>query len=548
MKTKHYLRYLAVTMICSMSFTVNAQVRPILKGTKNTAVPYVIKNAGKIVNPQLSTTSRPVLPVHTPVGQLSQNIKNFNPAKYKVPRVMLSSEIGKGDFSSFKRLLLEGDTIGAIALMKESKSGLPQGYNILSYAMSHHEKNILFFLSNCYEKGLYGVAIDHHTASMCLFFAAMWGQFNAQIEYGKNLWNTKQPGAVKYLCMADNQAEKDTTLLNKNWNEIANIKYLLGYCFYNGVDTICNVETSIGYLEKGAKMGDVRSALMLGDIYSSGDKVQKNDSLAAVYMNYAAQKGNKIANVFMGNAYYYGVGVQRDSLMAIPYYRVAALKGDGDSQSRLAVFNYNAQNYNEAILWGSKPECEDSVETQFIVGCSYFYNNADFENAVRWWKKAAAKEHPQALWELAMINKNGLNNDSIAFNYFFKCANMGNTEAMNEVGCAYLSGSGIEQNIEKGMEWLKQGAYTGNANAAENLASIYQVGRYGIKRNKELCLTYWKLGAENGSDECQYNYGMCLKKGKGVPKDKDAAIRWISEAATKGHLNATKEMEKMKIW
>ena len=121
---------------------------------------------------------------------------------------------------------------------------------------------------------------------------------------------------------------------------------------------------------------------------------------------------------------------------------------------------------------------------------------------------------------------------------------MGNAEAMNEVGCAYLEGSGVEQNVEKGIDWLKQGAYQGNANAAENLASIYQSGNYGIKRNQELCLTYWKLGAENGSDECQYNYGMCLKKGKGVPKDKEAGIKWISEAASKGHLKATEEMKK----
>lgn len=526
-----------------MSFSAKAQLKSTLKGVKNAAAPYVIKNVGKIATPQIPPTPRPVRPVSTPVVP----IKKIDPALLKVPQVRLPLTRERDDYNTFKRLLQRGDTIGAFDSIKKNISVLSQ-YNIMRHAIRCQDSDILFFLSGCYEKGLHGVTVDHHLASMCLLQAAIMGHFNAQIEYGKNLWNAKRPGAVKYLAMADKQAEMDTTILKRNWNVIANNKYLLGYCLYNGVDTICDVESSICYLNKGVEMGDVRSALMLGNIYSSGDKVQVNDSLAVVYMNYAAIKGDKTANAFMGDAYYLGHGVHRDSLKAIPYYKVAALNGDGESQSRLAALYYNAQKYNEAILWGSKPECKDNVENQFIVGISYFYNNSDYENAVEWLAKAAEKNHMQALLELAMINKNGLNNDSTAFYYFSKCANMGNAEAMNEIGCSYLTGSGIEQNVEKGIEWLKQGANMGNANAAENLASIYQIGQYGVKRNKELCLLYWRIGAENGSDECQYNYGMCLKKGKGVPKDKDAAIKWISEAASKGHLNATKEMIKMKIW
>ena len=49
----------------------------------------------------------------------------------------------------------------------------------------------------------------------------------------------------------------------------------------------------------------------------------------------------------------------------------------------------------------------------------------------------------------------------------------------------------------------------------------------------------YKLVAEQGLTNAEYNLGFAHKNGKGVERDIAEAARWFARAATKGHGDAT---------
>lgn len=70
---------------------------------------------------------------------------------------------------------------------------------------------------------------------------------------------------------------------------------------------------------------------------------------------------------------------------------------------------------------------------------------------------------------------------------------------------------------------------------------------YSPKPDRQKAVALWKEAAEEGDSTSQYNYGMCLKRGKGGKKNKALAIEWLKRAASVGEEHAIAELRKMKI-
>jgi TPR repeat protein len=53
---------------------------------------------------------------------------------------------------------------------------------------------------------------------------------------------------------------------------------------------------------------------------------------------------------------------------------------------------------------------------------------------------------------------------------------------------------------------------------------------------------WYRLAAEQGNADAQYNLGIMYDEGEGVPQDRAEAVKWLRLAAEQGHANAQSEM------
>ena len=113
----------------------------------------------------------------------------------------------------------------------------------------------------------------------------------------------------------------------------------------------------------------------------------------------------------------------------------------------------------------------------------------------------AAKGNTRALfWQaiLKIIEADTTAGENRAMGLMIKAAEAGSSEAMNEVGLAYLTGDfGLEQDYEKAREWLERATEEGDKLAPVNLARVY-AGGYGVEQDLEKALAYVKLSASRG--------------------------------------------------
>jgi TPR repeat protein len=53
---------------------------------------------------------------------------------------------------------------------------------------------------------------------------------------------------------------------------------------------------------------------------------------------------------------------------------------------------------------------------------------------------------------------------------------------------------------------------------------------------------WYRKAARQGDAKAQYNLGLCYRDGEGVRKNRRLAIRWLKDAAAKGHKGAANEL------
>jgi TPR repeat protein len=66
--------------------------------------------------------------------------------------------------------------------------------------------------------------------------------------------------------------------------------------------------------------------------------------------------------------------------------------------------------------------------------------------------------------------------------------------------------------------WYRRAAESGNANAQNNLARMYEDGR-GVPKDYSEAVKWFHRAADQGVAAAQFNLGRAFEIGRGVPKD-----------------------------
>ena len=92
-------------------------------------------------------------------------------------------------------------------------------------------------------------------------------------------------------------------------------------------------------LRTSAEMGDVNAQLKLGQMYSIGQGVERNDEQALQWFRLAADQGSVEAQFRLGSIYEEGIGVLADDLEAAKWYRLAFDQGNYEAMLRLEALS-----------------------------------------------------------------------------------------------------------------------------------------------------------------------------------------------------------------
>lgn len=213
-----------------------------------------------------------------------------------------------------------------------------------------------------------------------------------------------------------------------------------------------DIDAAVKWYRKAAENGDAYAQNKMGNFYHTGRGVKKNGSEAYYWYERGAKQGNPAAAYSVGLCYENGEGVECNFRLAKKYYQTALDGGYAGAKSKLSGLSKSAYKYGmrfinrknksdranglRHVLFAAE---EGYAQAQYAVGRYYYVECQKYEDAVHWLKAAAGQDHAGA-----------------------QCA----------LGCCYINGDGVSQDISMARYWLEKAAQKGNAQAKEELSKL----------------------------------------------------------------------------
>jgi hypothetical protein len=253
-------------------------------------------------------------------------------------------------------------------------------------------------------------------------------------------------------------------------------------------------------------------------MYADGEGVTKDAAEAVKWYRKAAEQGDAGAQVFLASRYRYGDGVAKDSAEAAKWYRKAAEQGLDWAQLNLARMYYTgegvAKDSAEAAKWYMKAAEQGDVESQRVLGQMYDSGEGvtkDPAEAVKWYAEAGEQ---------------------------------GDFDAQFSLYVRFMSGDGVRKDPTEAIKWLYRMAAQENA-AYATLARCLMGDAYltgeGVNTDFAAAAICYRMAAEGGSANAQFNLAGMYADGKGVMQSVSVAVEWYYKAGQSFVRNGDKE-------
>jgi len=377
-----------------------------------------------------------------------------------------------------------------------------KAFNLLSRYESLEDARILYILGVCYEKG-FGTTIDLKMAVQYFEAAAAGGEVEAQLAFAGFLLNG---------IGTERNEKRAVELLQNLENQNAEAINALAVCYLYGWGVPKNEKKAIALFKKAgqqSEIGAIEAWNNLGWCYLNGLGVKRDYKQAMVWFQQAYDRDKSVSAYNLGWMSLNGFGTEKNTWKAEGYFKTL--------MPELHVGPaWMGITYLER--WVAQPEVleyQQSKDLGVLEALSYCYGNGwgvqqDVAVAFKLFRQIAAadKEHPEAL------------------------------RAETNFGICYMRGIGVPQNIDKAITILTRlHAGKPNYNSLVKLADCFYHG-ISLPKNIPYAVEFYKLCAENGERDAQFQWGYCLENGIGVKKDLKSAVEYYRLAANQGHPGA----------
>jgi len=177
----------------------------------------------------------------------------------------------------------------------------------------------------------------------------------------------------------------------------------------------------------------------------------------------------RMAEAYLGDE----LGLERDEATALKLFKKAAKLGNAVAQYNLGM----------------------------AYACGYYGVTADREKAIYWLKKSAKGENPSACLQLGLYNYYTVQTDKAckrAFELFVDAYNLGEDQAIINVGLCYLQGKGVKDDRKEAVNCFRTAVKTSNSGVAYfNLGICYENG-FGVRKDYKKAVEMYGKAVENG--------------------------------------------------
>lgn len=272
----------------------------------------------------------------------------------------------------------------------------------------------------------------------------------------------------------------------------------------------------------------------------------------------AAQKGDVEALLALAWMFQEGMGKAQDHAKALEYYREASESEYAPAENQLAIVYRDGRagdkNPAEASKLFQKAAEGGYAEAQVNFGelfDEYTGKKAtgpkDFGRAQQWYQKAAEQGHGRALYRMGLIQLDGkgvAKNPAEAVKLLKQALALATDDylrvVLNDLGYVYEKGQGVKADATEAMKNYKLAADLGSMEAQYNLGSI------SLEKNNEKDAYKWYvMAAKQGHALAQNNLGAFYAQGRTVKKNLDEAEKWFLMAAQQGDATAAENLKKL---
>ena len=393
--------------------------------------------------------------------------------------------------------------------------------------------------------------------------AAKDGNSDAMLELAKFYSSSRikedRENSVFWLIWAEKEGNlQASAIMNRAQTEIKNEKASVKEDFVKKVYTPEEIQEWINLGYENLRNGDDKSAFY--------------------YFKKAADEGNVEGMYRLGRSYLFGRGVSKDKYEAskwfekvLPHYLREAESGNVVSMYRLGFIYMeitgDKHDVSAGLKWLNKATELGNSDAMYWLGIIYRYGDSgdkDPKKALNYFVMAVGSGHGKsaldAVNELISYNDvetmkkiagfyekgQGVEQDYLkAIEWYERASRANDSEAMNKIGRFYEQGIGVEKNYDKAIEWYEKASFAGCA------FSDYLIGNVLLKNpsqdNIRKALEYFESAvkkegisdalrvmedlARNGNIDAIKRVGILYASGKGVSKNRETAIDWLSKAA-----------------
>jgi TPR repeat protein len=290
------------------------------------------------------------------------------------------------------------------------------------------------------------------------------------------------------------------------------------FYFYTSV-----LEDNIEYMKTSAALGNENALYALGVLYLNGDKVERNVPKALLYLEKLALEDIEDPDLLSNLGYVYLEGKEVK------------------------------QNIPKAVLYFEKAGIESIEDPNLLSILGYLYlkgkgGEKNIEKALPYLEKAAEMGNTDALQDLSIlyINGDGVEKDIKKALFYIKNLSLPNIEDIHLlyfIGHSYFKGKEVKKNLTEALPYLEKAAEMGNKKALQDL-SILHITTDGVEKDvKKALFNIEKIGLENiKNSTLLYNLGRIYFEGKEVEKNVKKALWYLEKAAGMGNRNALKDL------
>lgn len=302
---------------------------------------------------------------------------------------------------------------------------------------------------------------------------------------------------------------------------------------------------SIHWLEILGDLGDTPSISRLVDIYSghlanegyyNEKKPEKLEEWSKALANKGEVKGlEAYANCLLQKG---------DTTQAIVVLEKAVEKESLPALKELANI-YASPGSNQAperaFDFASKAAEKGDLDCTYLLGNMYragFGCQKDLNKAIETLEKCPDTQDSKLLAAACKMEINDGKIDETTFPVFLEAAQGGNALAQFYVAQCYYNGSGVSQNPDTAMEWMRKAAEQDHPYAQYACAMQYLSGEGAVKQDTIQGIEWLKKAAQSGLPDAQADLAACFMEGRYVQKDEAKAVELLKLSAAQANPNA----------